>query len=607
MKKIFRHSVSLLLGASLVWGCRPKASVNGSLALDSSKQSELFKSISDPTHPYEWTGRLVLPGAEQRKADGGVFFEVHNAPGGKESLVGSRLWLRYKNDPSIALWTKAVTVDVKFDDVTEKSKKSGNWHPERLNGMRAVAPLESLAGARAVDDVQVLLKNGLLSGNTIEIDSEPVQIVGRKFALVRFEKSSDVKQLSIRHYNPTSRSFDGPAETVSGSVLLSRPSNEPPVASLTDIEKSNLNPEGWYIYGEKKNGVFEIGALEPRRLTMLSATETYNGRDQVLDFVNNKEFAGAKYGSWRVIDGNTNASSGPFEGSEAGLVLHIFGWRKMPNSSSSTIGGVTGGHFAFGFSQIVKDRFTGEPRLDIEYKQVYASNPNQIVSGSLSRHAYLGDLKRGWMYTLPISDVVVRTPLLYWDYDFGGTKVSIMKGFARELEKMHARYRTGPGNGAALVNAATSCVQDSSAALYAALVKFQRNVAENPSIQRWLSEHPESVEADFMGGPKANTRVTLTNLIESVRKLILPKFKTPESWQENADDLAVTRRDVTGFSNVFAAVNQSATLFPRSAHQELLDLLVRSFGSRIWVIRSDGVGGNISNVEPLVPTSLNIR
>ncbi len=42
------------------------------------------------------------------------------------------------------------------------------------------------------------------------------------------------------------------------------------------------------------------------------------------------------------------------------------------------------GHFAFGFAEVVKDRFTGEPRWDIEYKQVYGHNREEVVSAILT-------------------------------------------------------------------------------------------------------------------------------------------------------------------------------------------------------------------------------
>jgi predicted Abi (CAAX) family protease len=384
-----------------------------------------------------------------------------------------------------------------------------------------------------------------------------------------------------------------------------------------------LNDAGWYIFGEKKDGVFEIGGLEPRHITALVPTNSVVDQQNGLDFVRNGIFSKAKYGRWNITSVDTNDVLGfipsqeeksNFEGdprvlslwggNEVSLLIHAFGWRGGPNGSPPQPMGVTTGHFAFGFAKTVRDRITGNPRFLIEYKQVYAHNPEKIVSGSHMYHSYMGNTSRGWMYTLPVSDVIIRTPLLYTEYNFGGRRFSPMEGFSRELEKMTARYRTGPGNGASVVNTAMSCVQDSSAALYAALTKFQRNIVANPEIEKWLENNPDSLEAKFMGKPDQTGTYSLPSLIESVRSEILPHFKTPQSWEENADDLALSRKDISAIGNVFAFFNQSTTVLPRKAHDVLLDLLVRKYRARLWVIRSDGIGGQLPGLEPRPPSSL---
>jgi predicted Abi (CAAX) family protease len=243
-------------------------------------------------------------------------------------------------------------------------------------------------------------------------------------------------------------------------------------------------------------------------------------------------------------------------------------------------------------------------RFAIEYKQVYAHNRESIVAGSHTYHSYMGNLERGWMYTLPVSDVLIRSPLLYSTYNFGGRVFSPMDALNRELEKMTARYRTGAGNGASVVTPATSCVQDSHAALYAALVKFERAIQQDSSIQKWLAANPGSVEANFMGTNNPHTEYSLPSLIEKVRAQILPHFKIPQFWEENATELAVSRKQLQGFATTLAGLNQSATLFPRSANDFMLTLLVRSFGARLWAIRSDGVGGYLPGLEPIPPTSI---
>jgi predicted Abi (CAAX) family protease len=620
-----KHFVTqILIVAVGVAGCR----LAKPTAQTSSRGADhaLYIPISDPANAMEWTGRLILPNSAQneRKPDGGVFFEIHNAPRGKELHVGKKVWLRFKDTPEIRAWTKAVTTDVHFDAITEASLQSGNKHPTRVNGWKAVQPLESLAGAHDADDTYVLLKNGVMLGsNVMEIETEPVMIAGKMQALVTFVSSSPNGTHKVRHYNRDTGRFDGAEEVVRAPVTVPREGFKTPQTSLFQIENSDLNAAGWYIFGEKKADVFEIGGLEPRRLTSLVPTSNLSNQQTALDFIRAGIFANPRYGSWHIDSLDTNGAAGTsvnsaremlakpdpavvslWGGNELSLVVHVFGWRGGPNGSPPQPMGVTTGHFAFGVAKTVRDRFTGDPRFLIEYKQVYAHNREGIISGSHMYHSYMGNTLRGWMYTLPVSDVLVRTPLLYTDYNFGGRRFSPMEGFLRELEKMTARYRTGPGNGASVVNTATSCVQDSHAALYAALTKFQRSVDADPAVKKWLLENPTSVETQFMGRPGVQSAYSLPSLIDSVRDNILPSFKTPQTWKENAADLALSRKDISGIGNVFAFFNHPNTVLPRKAHDVMLDLLVRNYRARLWVIRTDGIGGHLPGLEPRPPSTL---
>ena len=87
-------------------------------------------------------------------------------------------------------WVDRVTTDVDFSERTEKGKKNGWQHPDRIDGWKDVSPLESLAGARQKDDMIVGLKEVRLSDDgRLFIEREPVQISGTNKALVTFEIS----------------------------------------------------------------------------------------------------------------------------------------------------------------------------------------------------------------------------------------------------------------------------------------------------------------------------------------------------------------------------------------------------------------------------------
>jgi predicted Abi (CAAX) family protease len=53
----------------------------------------------------------------------------------------------------------------------------------------------------------------------------------------------------------------------------------------------------------------------------------------------------------------------------------------------------------------------------------------------------------------------------------------------RELNEMAERFRTGDGDGRALVSSAHSCVQDSNQALGASLEETHQRSNDNPKIQ----------------------------------------------------------------------------------------------------------------------------
>jgi predicted Abi (CAAX) family protease len=138
------------------------------------------------------------------------------------------------------------------------------------------------------------------------------------------------------------------------------------------------------------------------------------------------------------------------------VVLHNFGG--IGGIDGETISGFTvTGHFAFGQATVIADPFTGEPRFALRYHQIYANNPNGIVAGSQDWSAFMGNLQRGWMGTRPVSDVLVQ----------GDS--ALLPELAIQAQVLMARYRTGDGTGVSTVTPATSCVQDSSQALWIAI------------------------------------------------------------------------------------------------------------------------------------------
>ncbi len=385
--------------------------------------TELYQPISS------WTGRLILPPPKsQPTTEDSVLFEVQNAPHDYQELVGKIVKLQWSPDSQIeAKYVQIVTRDVHFTKEAENSQKSGNVHPERLNNRSGVGPLESLAGARPNDDVLVLLQpeqvvdNGPSSAQeqsspemtsnlaerfSIVLAEEPVQITGRFYGLVTIIKqqsttASDKDYFEVRHFNKTSKQFDGPQELIR---IPQVPAKKNGILSSTNakIEKSALNQAGWYIYGAKNaDGVFVAQAIEPRALFRLEPEQVVLGLEAGLKCIKKEIWNNTPKqkgtGKTVLIDPSTlqeeEAISCWQEGDKA-VVIHLFGGIGGPIKDERVpILRLVTGHFAYGFAHVVRDPFTDELRFDIEYEQVYAHNVDGIVSGSMKWSSYMGVLE----------------------------------------------------------------------------------------------------------------------------------------------------------------------------------------------------------------------
>jgi predicted Abi (CAAX) family protease len=187
--------------------------------------AKLYKPISN------WVGRLILP-TKQQLQDGldWVWMEVQYAPPAAQNLLGKIVRLEWKNNEDLLAQVKAVTRDINFTSEVIKSQEQGNIHPFRLNGVRQVGILRSLAGANPQDDVIVALDaNTIINADgeksILQIEHEPVLATGRFYGLVKIIKpiksnllstkdKQDSDYFSVQHYNPNSNKFDGVQESI---------------------------------------------------------------------------------------------------------------------------------------------------------------------------------------------------------------------------------------------------------------------------------------------------------------------------------------------------------------------------------------------------------
>lgn len=561
----------------------------------------------------EWTGQIFLPLIEWRKPDGAVPIMLFTCP--IPGLEGRIVPLRWRQAPAENSWFEQARVDIAMDPKrVEKGITSHNKLPTAIDGWKRVSPLESLPANREVGSIEVVLKNPEYRDGSIWIDSEPVQVNGSHYCLARFDGPADGNQRRIIHFNRSTGAFDGPAEIV--HVLQEFKAHKDdivPVSNTTGIERSEFNRQGWYMYGKKVRGSFMVKALEPRVILRVAPTRAATGIKGAKTFIDQVLFSSMQPDMYRASLLDPRATPDPGNGLSAlkdaaaqtfpigsrGLVMHLFGWRKSSGEKPNIMNRIDlyPGHFSFGTARVVPCPFTGESRFDIEYHQVYGHNREEVVSGCMKWHAYMGNLRRGWMYSIPVWDTVFMLPELN-PYDIDGRTIDPMLGLERELERMTALYRVGGGSGIAEIGPSVSCVQDSHCALYAGLETFLRQVANQRFVQDWISRRGPN-------DPEVMRLKNLHGLVQSLNQAITAFGIPQQNWKEfSRSPLGI--RDPKDAKPLFEALVSCKTVFPRWAYERLLRLALER-GNVMYNILSVMVGGTLKNLEPLAPTTLLIH
>ncbi len=575
----------LLLMLSLWCACVPASSARPTPV---APRPEALRDLYQPVG--EWTGQLILPKPDRRDPAGGVLFRIENSP--QADLIGKLIWLRWDTSKPWDQWFRTMRYDVNIDPkALARAQEGGLNPPVALNGWKRVSALESLAGARP-NDMTVLLKNPEFRGDVLLITEEPVQICGREMALIQFAAPGAGDTYQVVHWG--SGGFSGPKETVRIPRTLFSRGNTPVARSSTvDIEKTPLNQDGWYIYGRQTEAGFEVEGLEPRAIVRLQAWRTVSGKQAVKEYISHEHLADLESGLTRVTELLPERDYEWREG-DRGLLIHVFGWRQHPDEKGGGMPfGLVTGHFAFGIAQVVRCPLTGEPRWDYEYRQAYAHNREGIVAGSAKWHCYSGSLRRGWMYTIPISDTVIRIPELE-PYDFNGWIVRPWLGLSRQFEKMQALYRTGAGTGISSVKPDISCVQDSHCALYSALRTFEETIAKTGKVKEWIASSGKDNE-------EVKRYLRLLLLIRQVKNHITLMGLPQSNWREFFQKPLATR-DPNAVASLINALLSARSVFPRKGNDNLLRLAA-DLGYPMWSVLTCQIGGVIPNLTPQAPTS----
>ncbi|WP_255087577.1 MULTISPECIES: type II CAAX prenyl endopeptidase Rce1 family protein [unclassified Synechococcus] len=569
-----------------------------------------------------WIGRLILPEASMPGTGDWVWIEVQHAPAGEQQLVGQQLRLSWQDRPELNGLVRAVSTDVQLSAAARRASAGGDVVPERLDGRRAVGPLQTLAGARSHDDLLVRLEEvsasrGPDGATELRIGTPPIQITGRYVALVRLlgpaaapaaGSLAGSDRFQVQHYDRRSGGFNGPIETV-------RIPQQPPdrygrtLSSPRGLAASSTGEQGWYLYGAPDaEGLFTAQALLPRRLSQLDADRIVAGEATGLQYIQKRNWADVpgRRGRLERVRVTRDQGSSDWRVGEHGLVIHTFGGIGGSRGEPSSGFTVTG-HFAFGEVAVVTDPFSGEPRFDIRYHQIYANNPNGIVAGTQDASAYAGDLQRGWLWLRPFSDVLIHQDL-FADLSLGGRNLSLLRELVVQAEVIMARYRSGDGTGLSSVTPATSCVQDSNQALFIAIRRLRERVEADPGLVRWLQRHrrhPETIKFKELSG-----------LADSLDQLLTPFGMVRPDWKRNAALAAgaATGSEASGGEAPVASLFQRGqspidvllswrSMLPRRAHDDTARVFLQN-GAGLWFLRTNQIPGDDPSLVPLAPTLL---
>ncbi|MGI0487431.1 type II CAAX prenyl endopeptidase Rce1 family protein [Pantanalinema rosaneae CENA516] len=577
-----------------------------------------------------WVGRLILPLVKEQQGQDWVWLEVYHAPPEATDLIGKRVKLTWSQNPEVQRYVAAVTRDVQFTpDVEALQQTTGNLYPQRLNGRTQVGPLQAIAGARPQDDVTVTLEQATLTQQAetaeLQIATEPLLETGRYYTLVKLlgtvqkakpqfipkdcpgGRPCPSELFRVQHYNPATGKFDGKQETVR---IPQQPIDGFGVYASTprELEASPAGTAGWYLYGaQDKTGLFTVQAIKPRSLFQLQPNRVILGAGKGLDYINYDNWSQTEHQQGTahtvLIDKTAptpEAAIANWKEGDRALVMHLFGGRGGERGEPVAMGTVTG-HFSYGLATIVRDPFTKDLQFDLRYQQVYATNIEGVISGTNTWTNYMGNLQRGWLGTRPVTDVIVKLDAIAQDYDFGGTRLSPLAEFDRQLSVINARYRTGDGTGAANVTPATSCVQDSNQALFLTIQRIRETVAANPTIQNWWSSHPDD--------PTVKRFERLVALGNDLETQLMPFGIVRGDWKSNANALSGTQIQPENFTrsdsnlpeNTLAAFTSWRTILPRQAQDELSILFLRH-GATLWFLQTNQVGGRNPAILPIAPT-----
>ncbi|AFZ34275.1 hypothetical protein Sta7437_0680 [Stanieria cyanosphaera PCC 7437] len=559
-----------------------------------------------------WMGRLILPKSSERRKVKGIWFEVHHAPNDYEYLVGQTVMLRWLDHPTVKELVKAVTHDVHFSiDAEYSSSYGGNIHPERIDHWQKVDPLESLAGSHPTDDIIVMLTGQVEIGQSqamnypiLRIAHQPIEITGRYYALVQFLASiPNTDRFQVRHFNSISHQFDGQTEVVRLPQVIQAQAYGSYPSTTRHLEQNPLNEMGWYIYGAKDaEGYFVVRALAPRSLLRLQPERVVFGSKASYRYIRQESWANTAAHKGKISSvlcvgkrstENIQAAIDDWKVGDRALLLHVYGGIGGQKKEPAAATPIFFGHFAYGLATVIQEPLSNELRFEIQYYQVYTHNTDGLTAGVIHWSRYMGDRQFGWLGTRPVCDILIKFEPFTGQFDINETRKSALSNMLSQLEAMTARYRIGDGTGATYVGPANNCSQDSNQALFASIRSLSSEIATNQSLlQTWLADNPS----------QAPRYQQLLNVKDKLYRKLQPLGAPRTDWEANEFNLGTTLEDEP-LRNLWIGLGSWRTLLPRKASDTIVKVFLEH-GASVWVLRTNQVGGQDPEIEPIAPMTI---
>jgi predicted Abi (CAAX) family protease len=195
-----------------------------------------------------------------------------------------------------------------------------------------------------------------------------------------------------------------------------------------------------------------------------------------------------------------------------------------------------------------------------------------------------------------------------FQFDRDQPEPSLMHQIVENLEVIMAQTRVGRGLGVTVVDASSSCDQDSNLAVYNFFKQFQVSVVNNAQVQAWLRAHPASEDA-MMYKEFVQFKSQFTKAF-----LLLARYR--RDWQRQAWDMPKNEGeadDMDGWGRrhmhapslakkVWFALLTVRFLVPRWTFDELTLFFYRH-GSNVRIHDYHEIGGayDPGDVMPLAP------